>query len=494
MIAVPARGPVRRGNAHATSHRRAMNRGRVTSHDRATSRVHAMSRGRAMIRARAMNPGLATNRARERSREVRVPVVRPSRLAALVLAGLCMSGASMTRAAASEEALANFEQAKAAFEAEDYSRARALLELALAEGLQGPAIHYNLGAAAYRGGDLPRAERAFMEVARTPSMAALAYYNLGLVALERNDDAEARDWFTRALQATPDPPLADLASRRLTELPEARAPGFWSYYSRGGVGYDDNVSLRSDSIEGAASGDTDAYGELIFAGSYSFGKWRFDSGGAVTEYFEQSDYSQSSLSLGMARGFATDNWWLEVGAHGAEYSLGGEAFERNLTATVQANRTFYGGSRIRAQLRAGAVDGQGEYWGLTGERTEAGFYYDRSWRRWTFGAHTRLQDNTADDPIYASRWIQLGAEVRYVASPLWGVVASAALRRIQHPAESATLPGWDDNRQTLLLGVTRSIRRYMQLFLRCQLERNDSPVAGYDYDRNWVALSLETWR
>ena len=256
MIAVPARGPVRRGNAHATSHRRAMNRGRVTSHDRATSRVHAMSRGRAMIRARAMNPGLATNRARERSREVRVPVVRPSRLAALVLAGLCMSGASMTRAAASEEALANFEQAKAAFEAEDYSRARALLELALAEGLQGPAIHYNLGAAAYRGGDLPRAERAFMEVARTPSMAALAYYNLGLVALERNDDAEARDWFTRALQATPDPPLADLASRRLTELPEARAPGFWSYYSRGGVGYDDNVSLRSDSIEGAASGDT----------------------------------------------------------------------------------------------------------------------------------------------------------------------------------------------------------------------------------------------
>jgi hypothetical protein len=355
-------------------------------------------------------------------------------------------------------------------------------------------VHYNLGAAAYRGGDLPRAERAFMEVARTPSMAALAYYNLGLVALERRDADEAREWFTRTLQATPSPPLADLASRRLAELPEARAPGFWSYYSRGGVGYDDNVSLRSDSIEGSASGDSDGYGELIFAGSYSFGSWRFDTGGAVTEYFDQDEYSQSSLSLGGARGFALENWWLEMGVHGAEYSLGGAAFERNVTATLQANRTFYGGGRIRAQLRGGAVDGQGEYWGLTGERIEAGFYYDRSWRRWTFGAHTRVQDNTSEDALYASRWIQLGAEVRYVASPLWGVVASAALRRIQHPAVSDTLPGWDDNRQTLLLGVTRSIRRYMQLFLRCQLERNDSPVADYDYDRNWIALSLETWR
>ena len=36
-----------------------------------------------------------------------------------------------------------------AFEAEDFSKARALFERALAAGMQGPAIHYDIGAAAY---------------------------------------------------------------------------------------------------------------------------------------------------------------------------------------------------------------------------------------------------------------------------------------------------------------------------------------------------------
>jgi len=33
-----------------------------------------------------------------------------------------------------------------------------------------------------------------------------------------------------------------------------------------------------------------------------------------------------------------------------------------------------------------------------------------------------------------------------------------------------------------------------QLFLRVEHERNSSPVAGYDYDRNWIAASFETWK
>lgn len=422
------------------------------------------------------------------------PVIDVRRVAALLAALIAVVLLASTRAwAANDQALAHFDEAAAAFEAEEFSKSRALFEMALDEGLQGPAVHYNLGAAAYRGGDLPRAERAFREVARTPAMAALAYYNLGLVALQRRDERDAREWFERAQQAEPDPKISELAARRLSELPEARAPGRWSYYSRGGVGYDDNVSLRSSSLE-ASSGAADSYGELIFAGSYSFGMWRVDTGGSVIEYFEQDDYSQSSLSLGGARGFRTDNWYFELGAYGAEYSLGGERYERDLTGAFQASRLFHGGSRLRALVRASAVGGRGEFEGLTGERLDVGLYYDRSWRRWTFGAHGRWQRNDSEDPIFASHWAQLGADVRYAVSPLWGLVASAGFRRITHAAESETLPGWDDNRATLLLGVTRMLRSRLQLFVRAQLERNDSPVAGYDYDRNWIAASVEMWR
>lgn len=402
--------------------------------------------------------------------------------------------ASPRACSSSEEALEHFAAAQAAFEAEDFSKARALFERAQAAGMDGPAIHYNIGAASYLGGDLPRAESEFREVARTPSMAALAYYNLGLVALERRDARESRDWFERAVQESPDKRLTELASRRLAELPERRAPGTWSYYTRGGLGYDDNVALRSSSIDSAASGAADSYGELIFAGSYSFGAWRLDTGAATLEYLEQDEYSQSVFSLGAARGFRLDNWYFEAGAYGAQFSLGGEVFERNAGIGAQATRMLSSGDRLRAQLRAVSVQGKGEFEGLTGQRTELGVYYDKAWRAWNFGAHLRSELNDSEDPVFETRWFQVGADARYAWSPLWGATAVAALRRIQHAAQSDTVGRWNDQRATLQLGLTRALWKQGQLFLRVEHERNSSPVAGYDYERNWIAASVETWK
>jgi hypothetical protein len=396
----------------------------------------------------------------------------------------------------SPEAMSFFSEANTAFEAEDFSRATALFERASAEGMQGPAIHYNIGASAFRGGDLPRAERAFREVAdasTTPSMTALAHYNLGLIAMETRDDEAARRWFERTLDESPDPRVRELASHRLKELPDTRPPA-WSYYSRGGFGYDDNVSLRSSSIEGTATGVKDSYGELVLAGSYSLGQWRIDTSGALLEYMSHSEFSQSIFALGGARGFTFGNWYFEVGASGAQLSLGGDVFERDTAGSALVSRMFYDGSRLRAQFRASRVDGKSDFTGLTGDRQELGLYYDRSWRSWTFGAHARSESNDTQDPIFETRWTQVGVDARYAWSPMWGFAAYAALRRISHPRQSETFNGWDDNRATLQLGVTRALWKQTQLFVRVEHEANNSPVAGYDYDRNWIAASIENWR
>jgi hypothetical protein len=407
-----------------------------------------------------------------------------------------LTGLATPRACAisNAESLAAFAEAQAAFEAEDYSRARALFERAAAYGMDGPAIHYNIGAASYLGGDLPRAEQEFREVANTPTMAALAYYNLGLVAVERRDPRDAREWFERAAQESASSRLTELASRRLAELPERRAPGSWNYYTRGGIGYDDNVALRSSSIESTASGDADSYGELLFAGSYSLGAWRIDTAATALQYMKQDDYSQSSISLGVARGFRWENWYFEAGAFGAQLTLGGDVFERDLGGGVQATRAFHGGSRLRAQARAASVRGEGEFEGLTGRRTELGLYYDKSWHAWNFGAHTRAELNDSADPLFETRWFQVGGEARYAWSPLWGAMAAAAWRRISHPAQDEGFAGWNDNRASIQLGLTRALWKQAQLFVRVEHESNRSPVAGYEYDRNWIAASVETWK
>jgi tetratricopeptide (TPR) repeat protein len=415
-----------------------------------------------------------------------------SRIAAtLIFIALAFTGGNT--AAAGDDATALFSEAKVAFDAQDFSRARALFERALAAGMDGPAVHYNIGAAAFRAGDLPRAERAFREVARTPSMTALAHYNLGLVALDRRDEREARDWFQRTLNPGTDSRLMALAARRLEDLPESRSAGAWSFYARGGAGHDDNIALRSDSVAESATGAEDSFGELTFAGIYTLGDWRLDGGGNLLEYAQLDDFSQSSFYLGAARGFRLDRWYFELGAYGSRLSFGGDVFEQSTTAGLLATRMFAGGSRLRAQLRAGAVDGQGEFTGLTGDRTELGLFFDKSWRAWNFAAHTRAERNDSEDAIFATRWLQLGAEARYTMSPIWGFTLNAALRRTTRPALSETVPGWQDQRLALQAGATRTLWKQAQVFLRYEHERNSSPVAGFDYDRNRVSAALEYW-
>jgi hypothetical protein len=122
-----------------------------------------------------------------------------------------------------------------------------------------------------------------------------------------------------------------------------------------------------------------------------------------------------------------------------------------------------------------------------------GLYYDRSWRQWYFGAHARAERNESEDPIFATRWLQVGAEARFTATPLWGFLMNASLRRTSRPDQSETVPGWDDDRVTLQAGIMRTLWRQAQLFVRYEHESNGSPVPGFDYDRNRASASVEFW-
>jgi uncharacterized protein (PEP-CTERM system associated) len=90
-------------------------------------------------------------------------------------------------------------------------------------------------------------------------------------------------------------------------------------------------------------------------------------------------------------------------------------------------------------------------------------------------------------------WIQLGAETRYAVSPFWGLNVGAAVRRTARPTQSEMQTGWEDTRISLQLGATRTLWKQAQLFVRYEHERNDSPVAGFNYDRNRASASVEFW-
>ena len=394
------------------------------------------------------------------------------------------------------DAQKNFAAANAAFAAADFPRALQLYEQSLALGMTGPAVHFNIGVAAYRSGDYARAEKAFHEVAGTPTMSALAHYNLGLVELKRGNEQAAREWFARAANDSGDDRLRALALRRLDELPQASATRAWSLYGRAGGGYDGNVALRSDSFDSPGSGESDSFGELFVAGSYSFlPSWRIDGAAGRLKYASLDEFDQTALSLGLAHGLPLESWYLELGVYGTQLTLGGDVYERSVAASAQVTKTFSNQQSLRAQLRAATVDGEDAYSGLSGSRTELALEYARGWRSWNFAAHAGAEWNDSEDDLFASHWFEFGADAKWAASPLWSYTARVAWRRTSHPAQSSTeQPGWEDRRASLRLEVTRSLWRQSQLFVRYEHERNHSPVEENDYTRDWIAVSIEFWR
>jgi len=361
--------------------------------------------------------------------------------------------------------------------------------------MDGPAVHYNIGVAAFRSGALDRAERAFREVARTPAMAALAHYNLGLVSMQRGDQKAARREFDIAARDAGDERLAALAARRLEELPPAPPPVAWSLYGRTGAGYDDNVALRSESIDSSGSGEADAFAELLLSASSSFaGDWRADAAVALLNYGDLDEFDQGAFSLGAARGFDPGGWYIEPGIYANYLTLGGDVYEQSAMASVRASRKFSGGRRLQTWLGITAVDGEGDYSGLSGSRANLAVRYEWSWQAWSFAALARAEDNDSDDAVFATSWAELGASAEWSLSTRWSFTAAAAQRRIRHPAQpDIDIEAWQDRRGTYRLGAIAKYWKQGQLFIRYEHERNASPIESYEYKRNWVAASIEFW-
>jgi tetratricopeptide (TPR) repeat protein len=170
-----------------------------------------------------------------------------SRKLAPLLCALLLS-LSAPAGSAPADAESAFAQGAELFRAEDYAAAIQYFRQARDAGLPGPAVHYNIGVCAYRLGEYAEASAAFEAVTTYYEMAPLAYYNLGLVELERGRSGAAQQWFQRARVTTDDPQLQAMADRMLRPASGASLPSRWYGILLAEAGYDDNVRLLNDDV------------------------------------------------------------------------------------------------------------------------------------------------------------------------------------------------------------------------------------------------------
>jgi tetratricopeptide (TPR) repeat protein len=264
------------------------------------------------------------------------------------------------RPAAAEDALA-FERGIAAFSAGDFDAALQSFLAAQRAGLDTPGLHYNLGATYYKLQRYPEAEREFEALARDSDWAALASYNLGLIAQRTGRLELAKQRFERALVTATEQNLRLLAATALGRLQEALPTRAVAVASLAG-GYDSNATLTPDAATAGTSHQGDLFVESLGAASYRLSGnpaqgLNGQAGFLVRTYQDLKEFDQMGLRLGLSRDTDSRRWQTSVGAFYDAAYFGGDPLQRAAVIEARARRILDSGGDLRARYEYQHIEG-----------------------------------------------------------------------------------------------------------------------------------------
>ena len=409
---------------------------------------------------------------------------------------------------AAADAAQVFEQGVRAFHAGDYPAALQSFLNASRAGLDTPGLHYDLGATYYRLQRYPEAEREFLGLANNPEWAALAHYNLGLIAQRTAREQLAIRYFKQAQRGATDGNLRMLAETALARLGSTPPLPTTNVVASVAGGYDSNAALTPDAATAAISHQGDSFAEALAAASRRLtgeaGRGSYAYGGLVLrKYADLHQFDLLGLRAGLA--YETDSGRLQTSAGGyfdAAY-LGGSLFEQTAVVDLQARRRLDAGRDVRGRYQFGAIRGG------------AGFEYLDGWEQ-------RL---TADTGFaLAPAFVRLGYELELnnrrdlqqgadftSASPtrhsLFATFARSGLGgwrvdargeyRVSRYNDPDLLNGGaleirhKDERRGFVVRASRGLTVPWRVFVDTSYYRNNSNIDIYDYSRYQLMVGIE---
>jgi hypothetical protein len=411
----------------------------------------------------------------------------------LALLLLCLAGSVLADAPDEVRAREHFAAGAQAVQDGDFAAALEAFRAAAAAGLPGPAVHYNIGVSAWELGKLDEAEAAFLLVADYPSMAGLASYNLGLVALRRGDEAVARSWFERA-RASDDEAVRRLASLQLdalapTAAPERSAvrPPIMFVTTR--AGYDDNVVLVADGEVLGISDTGSSFAEVQLAGLVPLGTMlRIEGSAYVVRYPQLEEFNQSGARVGLLAERDAGAWTTEFGLDYDLNRLDGNRFEDRFGLSATAGRTLSDGWDLRFRYRFEDVTGREPYVSLSGDRQELAIRLRRRADSYGLRLGYRFETNDrASESVSPNRHTLEAEYTRDLPARLQGVLGLAWRHSSYSPAEGA----WTERRSLVSAGVRGQLAGRWTWTASYDWTDNDSADPLFDYLRRRVFAGVE---
>ena len=252
--------------------------------------------------------------------------------------------------AAGADGIALFRQGVKAFQANQFQQAAELFERANRAGINKPALHYNLGVAYYRSGDLGRARSSFEKAALDSNWAALSSFNLGLIAKKSGEREKAIRLFKHTLKISQDQNLIKLTELALKQL--SVKPGFaWYGIAELDIGFDSNVGLSDDGQLISASGNEDEFLELTAVAIHPFSSgildgWKLSLDLYWLDYLDLDEFDQTLVGAEMQYAFAPDKWSPSLAGRWEYLLVDGELVQRTLEVGLETKRVLYEAMRM----------------------------------------------------------------------------------------------------------------------------------------------------
>ncbi len=426
----------------------------------------------------------------------------------LVVVALLLSVVAWQPVGAAADGTQAFEQGVKAFRAGDYPAALQLFLDARKAGLDTRGLHYNLGAAYYRLQRYPESEREFQGLASDPEWAALAHYNLGLIAQRTGRELQAIAYFERAHLTTTDPNLRTLAATALERLGAAPPlPRTSAVVSLAG-GYDSNATLSPDAATVGVSHQGAPFVEALAAASHRLAGntargWYAHGGLVLRKYRDLSQFDLAGSRAGLS--YETDSGRLQtsVGGYFDTAYIGGGRLEQLAAVDVQARSRLDAGHDLRGRYQLGHIAGGGGYEYLDGWQqrlsADAGFALAPA----LFRVGYQLELNNRRD-------LEQGADFSSVSPTRHSLFATVALRNVgawQADARGEYRVSRYNDPDRLNVGtleVTRKDDRYgfalranrrltapWRAFIETSYYRNESNLDMYDYSRYQLMVGIE---
>jgi len=428
----------------------------------------------------------------------------------LILALLLVFATAAT-AQAADNADSSFKAGLKAFRSGDYQTALDHFEQARRQGLERPALDYNLGVSYYKLEDYPQARDAFLRAASHTSIRPLAYYNLGLVELRLDNKQEAMRRFRETSATAQDERLQGLAERMLAKLegqPVEDVPSadraWWLASVSLNAGYDDNLidpRIELSSNRGDGFYELFAFASGPLAGTYNDGI-RLDISAFAIRYQDIDAYDMNFLRAGVSGVKPMGAWHNRLGLELERSTLGDDNYLGGIHLLVSSERIF-SDKRLRLRFRASdftALEEINEP--LEGQR----YQFDAELRRkiarqrhWRIAY--KLEFNEREDLATSSTFtsfsptrhnLRLAGEIPLASE--WTLGGDLRYRFSRYNDENIFSDGSSVLREDLQYQAMLKLRYELATNWEAQLEysytSNDSSIDGYDYDRNLYLLGI----